>query len=368
MRTVLVHDYLNQYGGAERVLESLVALYPDAPIHTSIYDPDAMPDAYRNWSIKTSFLDSLPAIHAHHQWYLPGYPWVFDRMQIPHCDLVLSSSSAFAKWAQPPPGAVHVCYCHSPARFAWSFEQYCEREQLPKIARIALNPFMSTLRRMDRTRSRRVDRFVANSTAVRDRIRAFYGRDADVVFPPVDTERFQPAPAGEIGNYFILISRLVPYKRIDIVVDAFNHLGLPLYIVGGGRDRQALEQRAAPNVRFLGRIDDAEVQRLTARCRAAVFMSEDDFGIAQVEVQAAGRPVIALARGGVLDSVRPDETGVWVHDQSVAALIEAVQRFESLRFDQERLVAHASSFSESRFRREMQQLIDETIERYRAGE
>jgi glycosyltransferase involved in cell wall biosynthesis len=356
-----VHDYLNQYGGAERVLEVMREVFPEAPVYTAMYDPDAMPDSYRGWDIRTTWIDALPGVHAAHQWALPLYPIAFGRLDLPDCDVVLSTSSAWAKLAQPPPGAVHVAYIHAPMRFAWNFEQYCEHERVPRLVRHFLPPFMGALRRRDRVMSSRVDQFVANSTAVRDRIRAFWRRDADVVYPPVAVERFRPVSPDQIEDYFLVVSRLVPYKRIDLVIEAFNALGMPLQVVGDGRARQTLERQAGPGIRFLGRVSDEEVRRLSARARAAVFMSEDDFGIAQVEVQAAGRPVIALARGGVLDSVIPDVTGTWVEDQSVEALVDAVRRFERSTFQTHVLVRHAAGFSAARFGRELQAIIERTM-------
>ncbi len=360
-RTLIVHDYLNQYGGAERVLEAMREMFPDAPAMTSIYDPGAMPERFDDWEIQASWIDRIPGVYDRHQWALPLYPLAFRNIPAGRPDLVLSTSSAWAKGVRVPPGSVHVAYIHSPMRFAWNFDQYCERERVPEIARQVLPPFMGMLRWRDRVSAQRITRIVANSTAVRDRIRAFWRRDADIVFPPVATDRFKPAPVSELGPDYLVVSRLVPYKRIDLVVEAFNRLGLPLVVVGDGRAQAALEKMAAPNVRFLGRVSDEEVLRLSATCRAAVFMSEDDFGISQVEVQAAGRPVIALARGGVLDSVIPDETGVWVDEQTVDALCEAIARFERLRFDPARLVEHAAKFSTERFKTELQAVIDTAL-------
>ncbi|MFW6075599.1 MAG: glycosyltransferase [Chloroflexota bacterium] len=363
---VLVHDYLNQYGGAERVVEAIHSIYEESPVYTSMFDPNAMPPAYREWDIHTTWVDRVPQSHRRHQLLLPLYAPSFQHLELPQCDVVLSSSSAFGKFAAPPPGAIHICYTHAPARFAWNFEQYCERERLPAAVRAVLRPYMWWFRRHDRVQARRVDYFIANSTVVRDRIRAFWRRDAEVIYPPVDTHRFEPAGPSEIENYFLVVSRLVPYKRIDIVIDAFRVLGLPLLVAGDGRDRERLQARASPNIQFLGRVSDEELRALSARCRAAIFMSEDDFGIAQVEIQAAGRPVIALARGGVLDSVRPDVTGIWVKDRTVGALVEAVRRFDTLRFDPDVLVAHAERFSLQRFQDEYRSFVEERVERYRA--
>ena len=361
--TIIVHDYLNQYGGAERVLEAMREMYPSAPVVTSMYDADAMPDRFQSWDIRVSWLDRVPGVHDHHQWALPLYPLVFRSIDGAKPGLVLSTSSAWAKGVLTPPGSVHVSYVHSPMRFAWDFEHYCERENVPAAARALLPPFMAALRWRDRMAAQRITAIVANSTAVRDRIRAYWRRDAEVIFPPVATAEFTPAPSSEIGVEFLVVSRLVPYKRIDIVIEAFNRLGLPLMIVGDGRDRDQLERIAGPTVKFLGRLTDNEVRHLTARCRAAVFMSEDDFGIAQVEVQAAGRPVIALARGGVLDSVIPDVTGVWVDDQTSDALVSAVRRFEHQEFRRVCLVEHAGKFSEERFKSELTGVIERTLSR-----
>ncbi|MDQ3525924.1 MAG: glycosyltransferase, partial [Chloroflexota bacterium] len=199
-------------------------------------------------------------------------------------------------------------------------------------------------------------------------IRAFWRRDATVVFPPVDVDAFTPAPREQVGDNFLMVSRLVPYKRFDIAIDAFNELGLPLWIVGDGRDRAQLERRAGPNVRFLGRVPDDELRQLWARCRATVFMSEDDFGIAQVEAQAAGRPVIALAAGGVFDTVVPDVTGVWVEEQSAESLVAALRRFDTLSFDTGTLVEHARRFSTERFQRELVAVVHETLAARQPGE
>ncbi len=367
-RTVLVHDYLNQYGGAERLLEVLHDLAPDAPVFTSIYDPESMPSFYREWDIRTTWIEKVPGVYQHHQRALPMYPLAFERLRLPACDLVLSSSSAFAKMVRPPAGAVHICYTHAPMRFAWDLEAYVARERLSNSARIALRPLMAVFRQRDRATADRVDRFIANSSVVRDRIRAFWQRDAAVIHPPVEVDAFQPAPADDTRDYFLMVSRLVPYKRFDLAIEACNALKLPLWIVGDGRDRAALEASAGPTVRFLGRVSDEELRGLYARCRASIFMSEDDFGIAQVESQAAGRPVVALAAGGAIDTVLDGVTGIHVREQTVRSLIEALARFEQTTFVPDRLVEHARTFSRKRFERELIEVIEETMESAQAGE
>lgn len=367
-RTVLVHDYLNQHGGAERLLEVLHDLVPEAPVYTSIYDAARMPETYRGWDIRTTWIDWLPGVRRHHQRALPAYVLAFERLRLPRCELVLSSSSAFAKMVAPPRGATHIAYIHAPMRFAWDVDAYIERERLPPALRRVLRPGMAALRQRDLATLPRVHRFVANSTAVRDRVRAYWRRGADVIYPPVDLERFAPVPPEQVEDYYCMVSRLVPYKRFDLAIEAFNALGLPLLIAGDGRDRARLERLAGPTIRFLGRVSDTDLAALYARSRAAVFMSEDDFGIAQVEAQASGRPVIAYAAGGVYDTVLPDRTGVYVRQQTTESLIAAIRRFETLRFDPALLVAHASAFSRARFEREITALVKDTLDARRRGE
>lgn len=360
-RVALVHDYLNQYGGAERVLEVLHDLYPTAPIYTSIYAPELMPESYRSWDIRVSPMQRLPGIHRHHQPYLPLYPLAFERFRLDGYDVVLSSSSAFAKGVHVPRGSTHICYCHSPMRFAWDFSRYAERERMNGATQRLLPVLMNRLRRWDIASANRVDHFIANSTTVQRRIKDFWGRDSTVIFPPVETGSISPAPPDEVSDYFMLISRLVPYKRFDLVIEAFNELKLPLKIVGSGRALTELQRLAGPTIEFLGAVSDDEKARLYARCQAAIFPAEDDFGIAQLEVQAAGRPAIALAAGGAIDTVIDGETGLLFEPQSAAAIVAAIRRFEQLTFSSERIVGHAQRFSRERFQREISDFVSSRL-------
>lgn len=355
-RVAIIHDYLNQWGGAERVLEELHALWPAAPIFVSIYDRERMPPAYRDWPIRTTFMQHLPGILRNHQPYLPVYPVAFSRLDLRGYDLIVSSSSAFAKNVHPEPGAVHVCYCHSPMRFAWNADDYARRERLGAATRALLAPLLRGLQRWDRRGTARVDHLIANSAVVAARIRRFYGRAATVIHPPVRTD--VPPATGAPEDYFLIVTRLVPYKRLDIVVEAFNRLGLPLRIVGSGRDRAALERIAGPNVRFLGYVADEEKDRLYAHCRATIFPAEDDFGIAQVEAQAAGRPVIAYRAGGATETVLDGVTGVFFDEQSPAAVSAAVRRCAEMAFDPARIRAHARSFDAAIFRRSVADFVE----------
>lgn len=364
-RIALAHDYLNQYGGAERVLEVFHDLYPEAPVYTSIYAPDLMPERYRTWDIRSSFMRHLPGIHQHHQPYLPLYPIAFRRFRFDAYDLVLSSSSAFVKGIRVPGNALHICYCHSPMRFAWDFDRYARRERIGLAARHLLPPLLAWLRRWDVETSRGVSHFIVNSTAVAQRIQTYWGRNSTVIYPPVDTAGARSVPPHEVEDYYLLVSRLVPYKRFDIAIDAFNTLGLPLKIVGDGRARAELERRAGPTIEFLGAVSDEEKYRLYARCRAAIFPAEDDFGIAQVEVQSTGRPAIALAAGGALDSVIDGVTGVLFEPQTAEALAQAVRRAEGLAFSPAEIVRNAERFSRTRFEREISEFVASRVAEWR---
>ncbi len=362
-RVALVHDYLNQWGGAERVLEELRAIWPEAPVFTSIYDRERMPASYREWPIRTSFMQHLPGVLRHHQPYLPLYPLAFARLDLRGYDLIVSSSSAFAKNVAPAPGALHICYCHSPMRFAWNAADYARRERLGLGIRAFLQPPLELLRRWDRRGTRRVDRLIANSATVAARIARYYGREAVVIHPPVQTT--VPPATGEPEDFYLVVTRLVPYKRLDIVVEAFNRLGLPLRIVGQGRDRAALERAAGPNIRFLGFVSDVEKHDLYARCRATIFPAEDDFGIAQVEAQAVGRPVIAYRAGGAIETVRDGVTGVFFDEQTPESLLAAVERLATGRFDPATIRAHAQTFDATVFRRAIAGYVDERWREHR---
>lgn len=364
-RVALAHDYLNQYGGAERVVEVLHQMYPDAPVYTSIYDSESMPPDYQSWDIRTSFLQHAPGIHGNHQPYLPFYPLAFKFLNVePDYDVVLSSSSAWGKGVRVDPSTLHICYCHSPMRFAWDFDHYAERERMDAVSRSIVQPILHRLRNWDRATSRRVHYFIANSRVVQQRISDFWGRQSTVIHPPVDTEGFTPVSADEAGEFYVLVSRLVPYKRFDIAIEAANRLAIPLKIIGDGRARAELESIAGPTVEFLGRVDDAERNRLFAQCRAAIFPAEDDFGIGQVEVQAAGRPVIAFDRGGAQETVLDGETGVLFFPQTADGLVDAIRRFERRTFSTDRIVHHAEQFSRARFEREIRDFLNDAYRRF----
>lgn len=346
MRVAIVHDYLNQYGGAERVLEALHDMYPAAPVYTSIYDPSAMPPAYGTWDIRVSWMQRLPAWRRYFRHYLPLYPSAFESFDLRGYELVISSSSAFAKGVITAPGACHICYCHTPMRFAWRTADYLEREQIGGLQRAILPLLLTYVRLWDAASSARVDAFLANSHAVAGRIRRYYGRDAVVIPPPVDLPPYEPH---EPEAFYLAGGRLVPYKRLDLAVRAFTALKLPLKIFGEGRARAELEAVAGPTIEFLGHVSEQERRALFARCQAFVFPGEEDFGITPLEAMAAGRPVIAYAAGGVLDSVIDGVTGRFFHEQNAAALALAVAASRRDAYDPRVIRGHAERFSRAAF-------------------
>jgi glycosyltransferase involved in cell wall biosynthesis len=356
IRIALVHDWLNQIGGAESVLETLVRMFPAAPIFTSMYAPDLMPAGYRGWDIRPTFMQRLPGVFTHHQAYLPLYPLAFSRINLAGYDLVLSNKSGFCHGVPVPEGAMHICYCLTPTRFLWQYAVYRAREGLSPALDLVLKPVVTLLRRWDYAAAQRVQHFIAISTEIRTRIRRFYHRESTIIYPPVDIARFRPGNEPP-GDYFLAGGRLIPYKRIDLAVRACSELGLRLLVYGDGRDRPALQKLAGPDVVFLGRVSWDELARLLQRARAFIFPGLEDFGIAPVEAQAAGRPVIAYAAGGALDSVVPGRTGEFFTDQTVESLKAILERFDPSAYDPAACRANAERFGVERFERELREFV-----------
>ncbi len=361
MPIALIHDWLNQIGGAEDVLETLVAMFPGAPIYTSIYWPEKMPPHYRRWPIRTSFMDRLPGIHQHHQPYLPLYPLAFERFNLAGHDLILSNKSGFCHGVRKPPGALHICYCLAPTRYVWNFGDYAEREGLGPSVRRLLGPLVTWLRRWDKAAARRVDHFIAISSEIRQRIAKFYERESVIIYPPVATGRFTSLETAveASSSYFLSLGRLIPYKRVDLAVQACTAAHLPLRVGGDGRDRSRLEALAGPPVRFLGRVPDADLPGLMANCRAFIFPGLEDFGITPVQALAAGRPVIAYAGGGALDIVQDGVNGILFHEQTVESLAGALERFQTMRFDPQVIRRSAEKFDAAVFQSKLLAYIAE---------
>lgn len=362
-RVALVHDWLNQIGGAENVLDELVDLFPGAPIYTSMYAPACMPANYQKWPIRTSYMQHLPGVTTHHQAYLPLYPSAFSRFDLSGYDLVLSNKSGFCHGVQTSRDqkqALHVCYCLTPTRFLWMYEQYREREQMSHFG-LLLKPLLRFLRHWDWQAAQRVDRFIAISTTVQQRIQKIYGRESVVIHPPVNTSYFTPDTT-PVGDYYLIVSRLIPYKRIDLAIQAFNHLpNEKLFIVGEGRDSDALRAQAGPNITFLGRQPRSRIRELLRGCKAFLFPGLEDFGIAPVEAMSAGRPVIAFAGGGALDTIVPGRTGELFETQEWESLHAVLTNFQPCSYDPMVCRQQAEQFDETLFRQRLLTYLDEVM-------
>ena len=366
MKTALIHDYLVQAGGAERVAEALHQLYPDAPLYTSVYEPKATLAGFGAMDIRTSFLQKWPiSTRRLHKLALPFYPAAFEQFDLSGYDLVLSSSSSFAKGVITPPETCHICYCHTPARFAWRQHEYLSQSRTAQFLSPVMRGILHNLRAWDASSAQRVDYFIANSNYVSRRIRKYYRREAAVIYPPVDTERYAPANPAEVGSHFLLVSRLVGYKRVDLAIDACNRRQLPLKIIGSGPETASLQRRAGPTVQFLGRLPDAEVAAEMARCRALIFPGEEDFGITPLECMASGRPVVAYGAGGALETVVDGQTGLFFREQTVDSLAAALSLVSTINWIPEALQEHAFRFDTSVFQTQMRHFIEAAIAEHR---
>jgi glycosyltransferase involved in cell wall biosynthesis len=357
MRLALVHDWLNQVGGAEDVLTELVDLYPGAPLYTSIYWRDKMPAAWRNWPIRTLWMDRLPGIYRHHQPYLPLYPLAFAGLDLSEYDVVLSNKSGFCHGVHTGPDTLHICYCLAPTRYVWQYDAYIKREGIGMALQTVGLPLIKALQRWDYAAAQQVDHFIAISSEIQERIQRYYQRESVVIYPPVDTDRF--TPCDEIEDYYLVVSRLIPYKRIDLAVAACTQLGLPLIVGGSGRDRARLESIAGPTIKFVGYVPDADLPRLMARCKAFIFPGLEDFGITPVQAEAAGRPVIAYRGGGALDTVVPGVTGEFFDDLTVESLVNVLKQFDASHYSPAAIRKHALKFDRDVFQRELTAYVEQ---------
>jgi glycosyltransferase involved in cell wall biosynthesis len=362
MRTAFIHDWLTGMRGGEKVLEALCECYPDADIFTLYHQRGSVSPEIERHRIRTSFVQHLPFARTHYRQYLPLFPFAVEQFRLDRYDLVISSSHCAAKAVVPPGRARHLCYCHSPMRYAWDqFDAYFGPARKGKVAsRWFYRPVLARLARWDAATAGRVHRFIANSGHVATRIRRYYNREATIVYPPVDTVFYHPADITP-GSHFLIVSALVPYKRIELAMTACGRLGARLRIVGDGPDRDRLEKQAGPHVEFLGRLSDADVRDEYRRALAVILPGEEDFGIVPVEAQACGRPVVAFARGGVLETVVDGDNGVLFEEPSPAALGDALDRVARGRFDSTRIRSQAERFSRDRHIQRMQTVIDETM-------
>lgn len=352
MAVALVHDYLLVLRGAERAFATMTDCWPEAPLFTTLYSADGTKGRFARREVHTSYLQRSRAAQHSFRRLLPLYPSAVERLEVQPHDVVVSSSSAFAHGVRPAPGAVHVCYCHSPFRYAWHERTACLSE-VPRALRPAVGRTLDRIRRWDVAASERVTHYIANSRCVRDRIARFYERDAPVIHPPVDVERFSPAAA---EDHFLFVGELVRHKRADVALEAARRAGVRLKVIGSGPELERLEHEYADVAEFLGRVSDAAVADAYARARALVVPNVEEFGITAVEAQAAGRPVIAIDDGGTRETVLDGETGILVPRGTVDEFAEVMRHTDFDRFSSSRITRHASGFSAECFRR---RLMDE---------
>ncbi|EKD33180.1 MAG: hypothetical protein ACD_76C00077G0006 [uncultured bacterium] len=347
-----------QDGGAEKVLRELQEIWPSAPTYTLLFNQEAVSDFFKKKDIRTSFLQKAPFAMSKYQWYLPLMPLATEGYNLSNYDIVISSSSAFSKGAITNEHTVHICYCHTPTRYLWSdTHEYLKELAISRAIKPFIRPVLSYLRMWDKSAADRVDLFVANSKAVQKRIQKYYRRESIVINPPVETSRFSISDKPK--NYFLAGGRIVGYKRLDIVIEAFNHLGIPLKIFGDGPLRELYSDKSSSNIEFLGKVSDKEQADLYANCIAYINPQEEDFGITPVEAMASGRPVIAYARGGALETIIEGKTGVFLHEQSWEELADAVMRFDESVFDPATIQSHAKQFDTEAFRSNMQRIVSE---------
>ena len=361
LRVALVHDWLTGMRGGEKVLEAIAELFPAAPIYTLLHVRGSVSPALEQKPIHSSFVQRLPWSAAHYRQYLPLFPTAIEQFDFDPYDLVISTSHCAAKSVVVPGRAPHICYCHSPMRYAWDqFEAYFGPQQVGRTRARVLRRVLARLARWDAATADRVDRFVANSQYVANRIRRYYNRGSAVVYPPVDTTFYQPAPARRPDGYFLIVSALVPYKRLEVAMRASGAVGIPLKIVGRGPEETRLRATAHGDVEFLGWRTNEEIRHLYQGCRAVLMPGVEDFGMVPVEAQACGRPVVAHAQGGALESVVDGDTGILVRRDSVDAFTDGLRRVMSRDWDSAAIRRHAEAFSKERFQRQFMSVVTDT--------
>jgi glycosyltransferase involved in cell wall biosynthesis len=360
MRVALVHDYLNQYGGAERVLEAFSQLFPQAPIYTLLYDKKRTGYAFEGRRIYTSFLQNIPLVKSHHRPFLMLMPLAIEQFDFSQYDLVLSDSASYAKGIITSPQTLHICYCHTPIRYAWDdSHKYIEEFGYSGLIKKVIPFFMNYIRLWDEQAAQRVDKFIANSHFVAKRIKKYYHCQAKVIHPPVKTSLFYLAKQPK--NYFLIVGRFLPYKRFDLAIEVFNQLGWPLKIIGDGPERKKLEKKARANIEFVGLVSDDKLKDYYAHCQAFIFPQEEDFGITAVEAMASGRPVIAYQSGGALEIIQSGTTGLFFKEQTPESLIEVLKKFKPADFNPRIIRKRAMEFDQERFKEKIKEFIDKNL-------
>jgi glycosyltransferase involved in cell wall biosynthesis len=365
MKLTLVHDYLSQDGGAERVLQAFHEVWPEAPVFVLFHDKNKLP-YFKQCDVRESFISKLPFGRTKYQWYLPFMPIATERHNLHEFDVVLSSTSAFAKGVLTRPETLHISYCHTPTRYLWTdTHEYISELKYNRLIKAILPRLIHRMRLWDKMSVDRVDHFIANSDTVRHRINKYYRRDSDIVYPPVDTHKF--FLSDKLGDYFVTGGRLVPYKKMDLVIQVFNRLKLPLKIFGTGPELGHLKDIAKDNVKFVGRINDEEKARLLSRAKAFIHPQVEDLGITPIESMASGRPVIAYAAGGVRETVVQNVTGLFFYQQTWESLLDAVLNFDEHNWDSTAIRRYALRFSSENFKSHIKSYVDNKYEEHKRG-
>ena len=363
MKIALIHDYLVQYGGAERVLEAFTEIFPKAPIFTMVYDKKLMNGSFENKKIRSSFLQKIPFVGSHHRVFPLLMPMAIEQFDLSEFDIVLSDSNSYAKGVITNPNTLHVTYCHTPMRYAWDdCHKYLREFKYSKLTK-KLVPFaMNYIRLWDKISADRPDQYIANSNFVSMRIKKYYNKDSFVINPPVNMNNFNISE--KIEDYYLMTGRALPYKRFDIAIKAFNKLGLPLKIIGKGPETDRLKKIAKSNVEFLGYLSDKQTSSYFSRCKAFIFPPEEDFGITPLEAMACGRPVIAFKGGGALETVLENKTGIFFDKQTALSVEEAVRNFDHKNFDPKEIRDHAMKFDKEIFKEKIREFIESEYRKF----
>ncbi len=365
-RIAIVHEWLTGMRGGEKCVEPLCEVFPDATLFTLVHVNGSVSPTIERMPIRTSFIQQLPFAKKKYRHYLPLFPSAIERLDLSAFDIVISSNHAVAKGVRTKPETLHICYCHTPMRYIWNlYDEYFGKARAGLLTRLGMKMFVKYLRRWDVRTAKNPHYFIANSHNVQQRIKQIYGRDSIVIYPPVDTSLFQLS--NTLGEYFLIVSAFVPYKRIDLAIEAFNHTGDKLVIIGDGPDGAKLRAMAKPNIEFLGWQPDDVLKKCYAECKALIFPGDEDFGIVPLEAMASGKPVIAYAKGGALETVvdREDlKTGVLFPEQKVDVLIDAIQKCNVMKFDAEKLRAHAMLFDREAYKEKMREFVERMWERF----
>jgi len=362
LKVAIVHDWMASPGGAEKTVYAMHTIWPDAPVYTAVYSPEKFPD-FANVDVRPTWLNRIGLAKKKHQLFSIPRAWAFKTLDLSNYDVVISSSSAESKYIKKGPQTLHICYCHTPIRYYWSdYDWYRQNPPFGKLnwlAKLVLPVLIGPLRRMDYKAAQKVDYYIANSRNVQKRIKQYYHRDSEVIYPPIETDKFT-APH-KAKDYYLIVGRQVAYKRLDLAVDVFNELGLKLKVAGAGEEITRQQSRSQPNIEYLGFVTEAQKEQLYAGAKGFIFPPEEDFGMVPLEAMSAGCPVIAYAKGGALEYVVEGKTGTFFQEQTTADLVAAIKRFEKMTFDESVLRAHAAAFDESVFTKKLKDFVDAKV-------